>query len=352
MNLLKKTAAEILENLPAWFIYYTAVFTSFGLISLLKNPRPDYIITAIFPNAVFLLYYYARFKSDERHKNNVNRNYFIIAGITLAILITAIVLARPIRFGNDWASHFDSAITYYEISNIAWTLLLMLHCLKFQGWKKCLLFFGAAFLYGIILESSGVTMGFFFEDHYHLYIPGLSAPVATMFGWSTVFYPCVFILDRLKNAFKIIEERSFVWLGIFAAIIAVSFDALVDPYATDFGLWTWNSAYNQDNSFYWFGVPIVNFISWITAVFSFGIFYYYFEAKTGWDQIKKTAAVFCSIPLVLLMASIIEFSSLGMIEGFNGPSWTILKQYYKDGMPLTRLPEKGKMPGDNNLEKK
>jgi len=122
------------------------------------------------------------------------------------------------------------------------------------------------------------------------------------------------------------------------------FDSLIDPFATDFGLWTWNRAYNHQNSFYWFGVPLANFVSWFTAVFTFGAAYYYFELKkTGWEQMKRNAAMLCSLPLVLLAAGIIEFSSLGLIEGFHGPSWTILKQYVRDGMPLTRPPIKGKM---------
>ncbi|HQJ71985.1 MAG TPA: hypothetical protein P5203_03690 [Spirochaetota bacterium] len=200
MNRIKLIIAEIWKHLPAWFVFYITTYTLFGYIALLKHPRPDYAMTFLFPYGLFLFYYYARLKADSslEAKSRV-RNYLVIAGITSAILAVAVAAARPVRLGPDWPSHFDRAVTYYEISNILWTLLIAGHCLAFQGWRKFLLFFGVAFLYGMILESSGVTMGFFFEDHYHLYIPGFSAPVATMFGWSTVFYPCVFILEGIRG---------------------------------------------------------------------------------------------------------------------------------------------------------
>ena len=343
---MKKAIAEIWNNLPAWFILYITAYTLFGYMSLLKQPRPGYAMTFVFPFGLFLLFYYARFAADKGldARARVN-NYLVITGITSAVLLAAVLAARPVRFGADWPTHFDRSITYYEISNSIWTLVIAIHCLTFQGWKKFLLFFGVAFVYGMVLESSGVTMGFFFEDHYHLYLPGFSAPVATMFGWSMVFYPCVFIIDTLRRGLPVIGKRSFIWQGLFAALAALCFDAMIDPYATDFGLWTWNSVYTPENSVYWFGVPLVNFVSWFTAVFTFGAVYYYYElGKTGWDQLKKTAVMFCSLPLILAVAGIIEFSTLGIIEGFKGPSWTILENYISNGMPLTREPRKGKMP--------
>ncbi len=350
MNRIKLIINEVWENLPVWFIFYITAYTVFGYIALLKHPRPDYAVTFLFPYGLFLLYYYARLKADDNiDARSKVRNNLIIAGITSVILAVAIIAARPVRLGPDWPSHFNWAVCYYEGANILWTLLIAVHCFAFQGWKKFLLFFGVAFLYGMILESSGVTMGFFSEDYYHLYLPGFSAPVATMFGWSTVFYPCVFLLEGLRRGIALIGRRSFIWQGLFVALVAVLFDAIIDPFATDFGLWTWNRAYNRQNSLYWFGVPLVNFVSWFTAVSTFGVAYYYFELrKSGWDQIKKTVAMLCSLPVILLAAGIIEFSSLGLIEGFNGPSWSILKQYISDGLPLTRPPQKGKMQESDN----
>ncbi|MBP7735082.1 MAG: carotenoid biosynthesis protein [Spirochaetes bacterium] len=349
MTIIKTIIKEIWDHLPVWFIFYITAYTVFGYSALLKGPRPDYALTFVFPYGWFIFYYFARFNADGGlDAQGIMRRYLAVAAITAVVLAAVAAVARPVRLGPDWPSHVDASLWYYETANVLWTLLIALHCLVFRGWKKLLLFFGVAFVYGMVLESSGVTMGFFFEDHYHLYVPGFSAPVATMFGWSMVFYPCVFLLDGLRKGIPAIGSRSFPWQGLLVALIAVSLDALIDPFATDFGLWTWNGDYNRGNSLYWFGVPLVNFVSWFTAVFSFGVAYYFFELKkAGWDQIKRTAAMACSLPLVLAVAGVIEFTALGLVEGFNGPSWSILRKYISDGMPLTREPKKGKI-GENH----
>jgi hypothetical protein len=340
---LKKIFGEVWQSLPAWFIFYITGWTLFNYIACLPQPRYDYAVTFVFPYGVFLAYYWARARSD-RDRITVD-GFLAVAGATSALLALTIALAGPAGTGTDWPSHADAFITRYEISNIAWTLLLAGHCLAFGGWRRLTLFFGVAFLYGMILESSGVTMGYFAEDHYHWYLPGFSAPAATMFGWSTVFYPCIFILDELRRGFPRAGMRSFAWQGLFVALIALCFDAMIDPFATAFGLWKWNAAYTPENSVFLFGVPLLNFISWFSAVFSFGAFYYYFELKkSAWGGARRAGVLLASLPLILMTAAAIEFGSLAVIEGTGGPSWTILKEYIRAGMPLTREPLRGTMP--------
>jgi uncharacterized membrane protein len=353
MDVIKKYFSEIWENLPAWFIFFTILITTFQHIAFLKVPRYDFAVTFIFPYLIFLLFYYARYSADSLTdaKKSI-RKYLVLAGLTSALLAGAVLTARPVRFAPEWARHFDRVLAGYEISNIFWTALLAIHCFTFRGWKTFLLFFGPAFLYGLVLESSGVTMGYFSEDHYHLYLPGLSAPVATMFGWSTIFYPCVFVLDGLRAAFPAIGRRSFVFQGVLVALVALFFDAFIDPFATNFGLWEWNAIYSPGNSLYWFGVPLVNFVSWFSAVTAFGVFYYFLEMKkASWDQLKRTAAMLALLPCILAAAAAMEFTSLAMIEGLQGPSWTILRNYCASGMPLTRKPERGIKEMDSNPRK-
>ncbi|HOD13179.1 MAG TPA: carotenoid biosynthesis protein [Spirochaetota bacterium] len=343
MKRLKNIFREIWESLPAWFMFYITAWTLYNYIACLPEPRYDYAVTFIPPYAVFLVYYWSRVRSAPE-KVSVGA-FLAVSGATSIVLAFTIALGSPIRLGSDWPSHADTLITWYEISNIAWTFLLAGHCFAFGGWRRLALFFGVAFLYGMVLESSGVTMGYFSEDHYHLYLPGFSAPVATMFGWSTVFYPCVYILDGIRRGFKQVGALSFAWQGLFVAIIALCFDAVIDPFATAFGLWKWNGAYLPESGMFLFGVPLLNFISWFSAVFSFGIVFYYFELKKpAWSGAKRAAVMLASLPLVLAVAAVLEFGSLAAIEGLNGPSWTILKDYFKAGMPMTREPRRGKMP--------
>ena len=120
---------------------------------------------------------------------------------------------------------------------------------------------------------------------------------------------------------------------------------MLDPFATAFGLWKWNSVYSPETGTFLFGVPLLNFISWFSAVFSFGLVYYYFiDRKPTWSGGRRAVAMLASLPVVLLLAGVMEFGSLAAIEGLDGPSWTILRQYVRSGMPLKREPDRGKMP--------
>lgn len=351
MMRLKNVFGEFWESLPAWFVFYTVAWMLYNNIAFLPKPRYDYAIAFILPYTVFLLYYWSRVRSVPG-KVSVDA-FLFVAGATSIVLASVIALADPIRLGDDWPAHVDTLITMYEISGVAWTLLLAAHCLAFGGWRKLVLFFGVAFFYGMILESGGVTMGYFSEDYYHLYLPGFSAPAATMFGWSTVFYPCVFILDGLRRGFPAVGGRSFAWQGLFVAIIALCLDAVIDPFATAFGLWKWNAAFMPETSVFIFGVPLLNFVSWFSAVFSFGIVYYFYKLKRpGWSVLKRAAIMLASLPLVLAVAAVIEFGSLAAIEGFDGPSWTILKNYFRAGMPLVREPLRGKMPDSPMIQRR
>lgn len=344
MNYAWRVIRELWRHLPAWFIFYIIAWTVFADIAFLKEPRYDYAAALVFPYTLFLIYYRARLRS-LRECDPV-KMFLVLLGATGGILALIIGLAGPVRLGADWPSHVDAFMLRYEISNIAWAALLAGHCLAFGGWRRLALFFGVAALYGMILESGGVAMGYFSEDHYHLYLPGFSAPVATMFGWSTVFYPCVFILEELRRGFPWLEARSFVLQGFFVAVIALCFDAVVDPFATAFGLWRWNPAYTPETSHFILGVPLLNFVSWFSAVFSFGMVYFFFEVKkAAWSGARRAAAMLASLPLVLALAAAIEFASLAALEGTGGPSWTILRQYIQSGMPLVREPVRGKMPG-------
>lgn len=345
MNYAWRIIRELWRHLPAWFIFYIIAWTVFADIAFLQEPRYDYAAALVFPYTVFLLYYRARLRSLR--EGDPEKMFLVLLGATGAILALIIGLAGPVRLGPDWPSHVDAFMLRYEISNIAWVALLAGHCLAFGGWRRLALFFGVAALYGMILESGGVAMGYFSEDHYHLYLPGFSAPVATMFGWSTVFYPCVFILEELRRGFPWIKARSFVLQGLLVAVIALCFDAVVDPFATAFGLWKWNPAYKPETSLFILGVPLLNFLSWFSAVFSFGIVHFFFEVKkAAWSGARRAAAMLASLPLVLALAAAIEFASLAAIEGTNGPSWAILKQYIRAGMPLLREPVREKMPGE------
>ena len=114
---------------------------------------------------------------------------------------------------------------------------------------------GVGLVYGMCLESSGILLGVFSEDGYHWHVPGFRAPLATMLGWVTVFYPCVAMLEVLGRGFPALARWSLPARAALLSGLAVAVDLQVDPYATALGLWSWHPAYAASGCAHWFGVP-------------------------------------------------------------------------------------------------
>ena len=342
MKLAKFALKEWWDEFPVWFFYYNVVMITFSNIAYTPAPRYDFLVTFIFPYSLFLLYYWARIKSDAGIAPEKRKSIFVkFFAATFSLIILAAVIARKIELAPDWAAHLDKFKWSYEITNIAITCVIGLHCFKKRGWKGFLVFFVAAALYGLVLESTGITMGYFFEDNYHLYFPYISAPLVTIFGWSTVFYPSIVFLDRFKEVIPRLRNGGIFVLSVSVAIIAVMFDLQIDPFATEMGLWKWSDLYTPENSLYWFGVPMINFVSWFSAVFTFGVFYHFVIIKRSqWNGLKQAGLLMVLIPVMMVFMSLVEFPLLAITEGIKGPSFKIYEKYIEDGMPLWREPKR------------
>jgi uncharacterized membrane protein len=216
--------------------------------------------------------------------------------------------------------HKRKIVLGLEIFSILWAVLLMVHCLRWRGRGGLVKFFVAAALYGILLEVSGVTLDYFRENDYHFYLPLFAAPVATMVGWSTVFYPSVVVFEMLGRRWPTLRSMHVLPGGLLIALIALSGDLHLDPVATRLGLWTWHERLPD----WHLGVPLVNFTSWLTAVFTFGVGYLYIHRRADWSERKKVAAMFVQIPIVQVAGGLINLLLCGLIEGFDGPVWQVL----------------------------
>ncbi len=369
-------------HLPILYSIYTILTSCIMAMQYFLPSRPQLLLSAGFPLFWVLLYVYAAATSDSKQCSS-HRAWVIAGSISASVVIILFLLSRflfPVVTNNlvsavtDYfpeaivsqtgvltdaegnrlrdvngieltegtlvtmtdgrvlrlegsvlvdAAQKSKLIAFYEIMNVVWLILLMLHCRRFRGWHGVIRFFAAALLYGFILESGGVLSHFFTENDYHVYFPFFAAPMVTMLGWPMVFYCVSHTWDVLaKHWIKLKNINSF-FAALFIAMIAVSWDLNVDPVATGLGLWTWNARLPA----WFFGVPLVNFTSWFSAVFAFGVGYTVITRSTVSDK-RKTAAMFAVIPLLLLAAAVINFGICGIAEGFGGPSWTVMMQFW------------------------
>ncbi|TWI20368.1 carotenoid biosynthesis protein [Sphingobacterium siyangense] len=162
--------------------------------------------------------------------------------------------------------------------------------------------------------SGGILM----RSDNNIYFPFLAAPLATMAGWSIVFYSSVFIYEMLEKKWTQLKTTNFLVIGLIISLIALFRDLQIDPVATNLGLWTWHEILEP-----WYcGVPLVNFTAWLCAVFCFGASYT-FIIRTKMSNGKKILAMFVMIPILLFLSGKMNFTLVGLIEGFDGPTWKL-----------------------------
>jgi len=310
-NKFSFAAKEVFLQLPVWFIVFTALQITH--INMVKTPipHPQFIWTAVFPLFWVYLFLNSRIKKGDVSDPEAYKLAILLPALA-AIFILAVIWPHAPR-------EYDRLLYEHEVTTAVWVVLLMIHCLATRGWKGLVVFFGVGLLYGALLESSGVTMDFFREHGYHLYAPGFlrkifSAPAVTIFGWTTVFYPAIFVIDAL------LPGRSKIYRAVSASMIGLFIDLQVDPVATASGLWSWN----PDLPAGFLGVPILNFVSWFWAVAVFAYAYYFVMEKSFWSAQKKIGVLVLLIPVCQAAAGLGLFGTMAALEGFSGPSWKIL----------------------------
>lgn len=189
------------------------------------------------------------------------------AGMTIvwALLGVSFVLGFiPFRHPSFW--------TIYAIGNIA-TIICLIHCSLWAGWRTALKMFALTFTVGYIAEFIGVRMrseSTFGGYHYTEALNGpllFGVPPITMIDYFALGYPA-YIIARIiaGNERRRMSVLKGLGVAVLAALIMVTHDLSVDPtQATVRKLWIW------EGGGAYFGVPLHNFIDWffVTLLFLF-----------------------------------------------------------------------------------
>jgi len=327
-------ATEFWKHLPGW--YYLFGVLDFLFAELAFAPvKPWHLTPALlFPYLTALVYFYARYTLDG-DPQGVRRFLRVAVGSALAV-VAVLLLTPTITLGPDAETHYALAKLRHEVVTLGWIPVIAAHCWWNKGPVLFWMFYGAAFLYGAAQETGGIIMGYFGEHGYHWYLPGTSAPAATLFGWSTVFYPTISIFEMLRARFGFFGRMGPWGSAVTVGLVAACFDLHLDGMATHLGLWTWHEAfYAFPGTVYLFDVPFVNFAAWFWAVGTFALFYFHVERRNDWP-LKKKVIMMCLLVGVIQGASGLGmFPTMALVEGgIDGPSWQILFKTLKAG-PFT-----------------
>ena len=311
-TLADRVRAEARDSLPVWLSVWFSVSHLYSALTLFEPDRLSAFGTVLFPLAWAGAYYYAKHRE---------RPVDVTAVAVLSVLTPAMALLLWMPVWVAWAPADPFGRLAYELIAIASAIALLIHCRRARGWFGVLAFFGAAGLYGFLLETSGITLGYFSETGYHLYMPFTRTPVAAVAGWCTIFYPSVFVAESIAGAAPALRRR-VATLALLTAAIGLSADLHFDPIATALGFWVWNERLADA----FLGVPLVNFTAWITALFAFAVVYFYVTHR-DWSTKKKALVLVIAVPGMQLLAGVLNLALIAALEGPGGPSVGILRDY-------------------------
>jgi uncharacterized membrane protein len=311
-GLAERTVVEIRDNFPVWFSLCLSGGHVLSGLTFVQPPQYAAVLTIVFP-----LFWVAAYYGIAR-RGDVNLDRSLVASLCLAAVALTLLLWLPARIA--WVPNDSSALRFgFEVLAIIWVALLFLHCLRDRGWPGVTLFFLVGAIYGFALENGGITLGYFSEAGYRFYVPLSRTPISSVAGWCTIFYPSMFIAERLIARFPAWRRR-VIWPALLATAIALSSDLHFDHLATALGMWSWNERLPA----FFLGVPLVNFTSWVAAVFVFAALYFSLE-RLSWRATTKSIAALLAIPIMLGVAGVVNLLLIGLLEGFSGPSWRIFR---------------------------
>ncbi|MBN2299358.1 MAG: carotenoid biosynthesis protein [Deltaproteobacteria bacterium] len=295
------------KNLPVFLIWLIGLSVLNNALHHISPPVTHILWLSVFPLACSLVLLW--FALIREYGKIITGRYLFWAGIMCAVYFTPAMhsLSIPLDPGKQ--------LMLYEISALMQFVLIMVHSRTWFEKKEWIWVFGITLLFGIILENGGIIIGYFSEPEYHIYIPGLKAPVATAIGWVNVLYCAFFAVQKLLPVTRPFPR------GIICALIGLCMDIPFDPVATRLGWWVWNDSLDMGLS----GVPMVNYIAWFWAIFPYTALYYWFRHRDDIGEGKQMGYFIGMFPVLLVAEVIGVVLSLALIGDAN--ALMILKSY-------------------------
>lgn len=308
---------ELWRQFPAWMFFIYGVLLLNTELTNFDTERTDLAHTIVFPLSVFVLFQLVRFRGGKATRQ------LLFTSLALSLALPALVF---FWHSPSPLSH-AALLRIYEWSNFGWAALLIWH-LWTHDRSHVTLFFGVGLLYGAVLENGGIILGFFHETNLtDTMVRPFVAPVATMIGWSVVLAMAAFITWELRKHVPVLRKSaalSALLLGTFATFL----DLQIDPIATAVGCWVWHESLPP-----WFhGVPLVNFLAWMCALVPFGYVMFRVQELRGIDdgatwKREDLKALLLWSPAGLIIAALGFITLTLIIEGVEGPSWTLLNHF-------------------------
>ena len=176
----------------------------------------------------------------------------------IGVLLVVMHLAGAIGLSNECSNKFFLSLVPY---NLVFTFLL---CLYYVSIKKYYKLFILLFLIGYIVELVGVKTGFLFGDYLYGDTLGqkfFEVPLVIGLNW------LILSLATFSLCSTVFKDKCLQVL--FASILMVLLDFIIEPVAIKFSFWSWNDV----------SVPTQNYIMWFFVSLVIHSVLLYFRTK-------------------------------------------------------------------------
>ncbi len=319
---------DLWDQFPLYLFYVYALGMQHIVLASLDPPAPTMAWTMLAPLLVFGLVQEGRIRGTPEQGRTALRGWLALALVGGPALVW--LIAKPYPLSNEVVRGI------YEWTNLGWAALLILWVLRKRPAGHLALYFGALFVIGMVLENGGIAMGYFEEVNYHVQIPFLHAPLATMLGWSMVMLMGLHVAFLLERAWPRLG-RNPLTLGTTAAVAITALDVQIDPIASRVGCWRW-----VDSAAPWlFEVPFLNFAAWLCALIPIFTMVLWVARREGFDpqgpwSRGPTLRVLFYGPGCLFVCLVCFLTTMTLWDGgFDGTAWSVLSSFLED--PLGRI---------------
>ena len=319
-----------LAHLPMWFIVLLALghihaalwsFPDAGFAAL-GMTRAPFAWTILFPWVWVLAYFGLLIYRSRVRRQKLAWAVLAVFGAGVPLLMLVPHSARQL--------HYDELTTIFEVGQLVWVALFAVQILATRGGHALVTFFGVTFIYGLMLENTGIVMDFFHEPQFRWYLGPLPAPLCTMLGWSVIFYVTFACTERFAGWIPWLQ-RGVMRRALCTTALALSLDAQGDPVASMSGVfWRWNDLLLPG----FLGVPLVNWAAWFGAFLPYSWFLFALGNRPDLTPGRRNWELFLRVPLSAFLGGVLCFAIMAVIEGgFDGPSFQVIARFLDRLLP-------------------
>lgn len=176
-----------------------------------------------------------------------------------------------------------SFVTVFEAAMVAGSLLCAYHAAR----HDTVSFYVGSLLYGFLLEQVAILVFDIYSYPLSAYLlTAFDVPLAIAFGWSAIIYSGYVVGGRYFGL-------SGVGLAAFTGLFGLHIDFVMDPVATQVGLWDWFEAVG------WYGVPTDNFLGWFNVAFVYTLTYVYAARYVERGVLRLAGSLVVALPVLV-----------------------------------------------------